>query len=80
MKENDKNIIRKYNLLSDSDEVNLKELQIKLEKIHGYIRKTEMRLTGHETVLTKLREKQRQVEAQRQKASVITRPKLEKKV
>jgi hypothetical protein len=68
-----------YNLRGD-DEVNLKELQIKLERIHAYIRKTEGRLLANETTLEKLRKKRMEIDQQRQDVAVVGRGRLQRKV
>lgn len=61
-------------------EVDLRELQIKLEKIKGYILKTEGRVKRHELALQNLREKMLEMENKRQSASVITRHKLKEDI
>jgi len=68
-----------YNLRGD-DEVNLKELQIKLEKIHSYVRRTEQRVTANESILERLRKKRQDVEQKRQETAVVGRGRLLKKV
>lgn len=57
-------------------EIDLRELQIKLEKIKGYIVKTDGRVKKHEKELEILREKMLEIESKRQSASVLTRHKL----
>lgn len=66
--------------LDEKLEVNLRELQIKLEKIKAYIVKTDGRVKRHELALQNLREKMLELENKRQSASVITRHKLKENI
>jgi hypothetical protein len=66
--------------VDEKTEVDLRELQIKLEKIKGYIVKTDGRVKKHEMALQKLREKMLEIEGNRQETSILTRHKLKEDV
>lgn len=60
----------------EQTEVDLHELQIKLEKIRSYVKRTEMRITANENNLERLRQKQQ--EAENKKMAVSLAPRLNK--
>jgi len=64
--------------IDEKTEVDLRELQIKLEKIKGYITRSTGRVQHHEKLLKKLREKQTEIESRRQDVSVVAKHKIEK--
>ncbi|GBR77608.1 hypothetical protein RDn1_267 [Candidatus Termititenax dinenymphae] len=63
------------------EEVDLHELQIKLEKVRSYVKRTEMRINANEMHLQRLREKQQAVEDKRLGISLVPKKtKTENKV
>lgn len=53
------------------EEIDLHELQIKLEKIRGYVKRTEMRIAGETKKLEVLREKRMVMESKRIEMTVV---------
>ncbi len=64
--------------LGEKVEVDLHELQIKLERIKSYVVRTDNRVKVHELSLQKLRDKRTEIESKRQGVSVTIKPKIEK--
>ncbi|GBR75060.1 hypothetical protein NO1_2122 [Candidatus Termititenax aidoneus] len=54
-------------------EIDLHELQIKLEKVKSYIKRTEMRINANELNLQRLRERQQAREDKRMNATLAPR-------
>jgi len=67
-------------VLDEKSEIDLRELQIKLEKIKAYVGKTDGRVQKHEKELQRLRDHRIKVESERQAVSVATVHKYEKEV
>ncbi|MDR1323889.1 MAG: hypothetical protein LBK68_05575 [Candidatus Margulisbacteria bacterium] len=57
----------------EASEIDLHELQIKLEKVKSYIKRTEMRINANELNLQRLRERQRALEDKRMNAALLPR-------
>jgi hypothetical protein len=66
--------------LPDEEQIDLRELQIKLEKIRAYVKRTEMRINANELSLQRLREKQREAEDKRLGLALVRKNKTENKV
>ncbi|GBR76679.1 hypothetical protein NO2_1190 [Candidatus Termititenax persephonae] len=63
------------------EEVDLHELQIKLERVRSYVKRTEMHINANELNLQRLREKRQAVEDKRLGISLVPRKnKTENKV
>ena len=66
--------VKKHDLLGDeADKVDLHELQIKLEKIRSYVKRTEMRINGNEMNLERLRKKQQEIEDKKMAVTLLPR-------
>ncbi|MDR2428562.1 MAG: hypothetical protein LBD62_02010 [Candidatus Margulisbacteria bacterium] len=57
----------------EAGEIDLHELQIKLEKVKSYIKRTEMRINANELNLQRLRERQQALEDKRMNATLAPR-------
>jgi hypothetical protein len=57
----------------EAEEIDLHELQIKLEKVRSYIKKTEMRINANELNLQRLRERQQALEDKRMNTALEPR-------
>jgi len=80
-KDKEQTAVKKHNLLDDGEgEVDLHELQIKLEKVRSYVQRTEMRIATNETTLQRLRAKQQEVEDKRLGVTLLKKNKTENKV
>ncbi|MDR1996792.1 MAG: hypothetical protein LBQ83_00455 [Candidatus Margulisbacteria bacterium] len=72
---------RRHDLLGDGDaEIDLHELQIKLEKVRSYVKRTEMRINANELNLQRLRAKQQEIEDKRLGIALVKKNKTENKV
>jgi len=73
--------VKKHNLLDDGEaEIDLNELQIKLEKVRSYVKRTEMRISANELNLGRLRAKQQETEDKRLGITLVKKNKTENKV
>lgn len=73
--------VETHDLLGDeADKIDLHELQIKLERVRSYVKRTEMRITANELNLQRLREKQQEVEGKRLGITMVKKNKTENKV
>lgn len=66
-------------VLDEKNEVDLHELQIKLERLKSYLVKVEGRYKKHEKELELLRAKKEQVEGQRRDTALVYKSKLDGK-
>ncbi|MDR2430872.1 MAG: hypothetical protein LBD99_01240 [Candidatus Margulisbacteria bacterium] len=65
---------------ADEEQIDLHELQIKLEKIRAYVKRTEMRINASELNLRRLREKRQDAEDKRLGIALVRKSKTENKV
>ncbi|MDR1453170.1 MAG: hypothetical protein LBJ25_04280 [Candidatus Margulisbacteria bacterium] len=57
----------------EAEEIDLHELQIKLEKARSYLKRTEMRINANELNLRRLRERQQALEDKRMNTALLPR-------
>ena len=57
----------------EQTEIDLHELQIKLEKVRSYLKRTEMRINGNEMNLERLRKKQQEIEDKKMAVTLLPR-------
>jgi hypothetical protein len=57
----------------EAGEIDLHELQIKLEKVKSYLKRTEMRINANELNLQRLRERQQALEDKRMNVALAPR-------
>jgi hypothetical protein len=63
----------KAEILDDPTEIDLHELQIKLEKVRSYLKRTEGRIRANELNLQRLRERQQELEDKRMNVTLLPR-------